>query len=166
LADIAPVDTILPAEILNLPPFKNYQSLANQDITAVQSPTYSQHKLLATFVNRPPRAAEEVALGENQPTITTNPELFLECCEKLLALRDVTLSGHTSGAFMQADMEDIVHMKLEEKMTELLVKPDLKLYQKYVQTQNGNKSYMLSSRRLSMGQSRRPYYSGRNSQHS
>jgi hypothetical protein len=23
---------------------------------------------------------------ENQPTITTNPELFLECCEKLLAL--------------------------------------------------------------------------------
>jgi hypothetical protein len=38
-------------------------------------------------VNRPPRAAEEVTLEENQPTITTNPELFLECCEKLLALR-------------------------------------------------------------------------------
>jgi hypothetical protein len=87
LADNAPVDIMLPAEILNLPPVKNNQSLANQDITAVQSPTYSQHKLLATFVNRPPRAAEEVALGENQPTITTNPELFLECCEKLLALR-------------------------------------------------------------------------------
>jgi hypothetical protein len=88
LADNAPVDTILPAEILNLRPFKNKQSLANQDITAVHSPTYSQLKLLARFVNRPPsRAAEEVALEEIQPTITTNPELFLECCEKLLALR-------------------------------------------------------------------------------
>jgi hypothetical protein len=39
-------------------------------------------------VNWPPsRAAEEVALEEIQPTITTNPELFLECCDKLLALR-------------------------------------------------------------------------------
>jgi hypothetical protein len=37
-------------------------------------------------MNQPPRGAEEVALEENQPTFTTNPELFLECYEKLLAL--------------------------------------------------------------------------------
>jgi hypothetical protein len=120
LADNAPVDTILPAEILNLPPFKNSQSLANQDITAVQSPTYSQHKLLATIVNQPPRAAEEVALGENQPTITTNLELFLECCKKLLALRSFyNYSGeHCHHAIpMKVDREldvDIVEERTRE----------------------------------------------------
>jgi hypothetical protein len=37
------------------------------------------------------------------------------------------------GAFMQADMEALVHMKLEGKMAELLVKKlDPKLYRKYV----------------------------------
>jgi hypothetical protein len=38
-------------------------------------------------------------------------------------------------AFMQADMEDLVHMKLEGKMAELLVKLDPKLYRKYVQVE-------------------------------
>jgi Reverse transcriptase (RNA-dependent DNA polymerase) len=41
------------------------------------------------------------------------------------------------GAFMQADMDDIVHMKLEGKMAELLVKVDPKMYRKYVQTEKG-----------------------------
>jgi Reverse transcriptase (RNA-dependent DNA polymerase) len=41
------------------------------------------------------------------------------------------------GAFMQADMDDVVHMKLEGTMAELLVKLDPKLYRKYVQTTNG-----------------------------
>lgn len=37
------------------------------------------------------------------------------------------------GAFMQANMEDLVHMKLEGKMAELLVKLDHKLYRKHIQ---------------------------------
>ena len=41
------------------------------------------------------------------------------------------------GAFMQADMDDVVHMKLEGKMVELLVKVDAKLYRKYVKLENG-----------------------------
>ena len=41
------------------------------------------------------------------------------------------------GAFMQADMDDVVHMKLEGKMAELLVKVDPKLYRKYVQMEKG-----------------------------
>jgi hypothetical protein len=41
------------------------------------------------------------------------------------------------GAFMQADMDDVVHMKLEGTMAELLVKIDPILYRKYVQTENG-----------------------------
>jgi hypothetical protein len=36
------------------------------------------------------------------------------------------------GAFMQAIMEDLVHMKLEGKMAKLLVKLDPKLYRKHV----------------------------------
>jgi hypothetical protein len=34
------------------------------------------------------------------------------------------------GAFIQADMEDLVHMKVEGKMAELLVKLDPELYMK------------------------------------
>ena len=41
------------------------------------------------------------------------------------------------GAFMQADMEDMVHMKLEGKMAELLVRLDPKLYREYVQIEKG-----------------------------
>jgi hypothetical protein len=36
-------------------------------------------------VNWPPREAEEVYIEENPQTARTNPELFLECCKKLLA---------------------------------------------------------------------------------
>jgi Reverse transcriptase (RNA-dependent DNA polymerase) len=41
------------------------------------------------------------------------------------------------GAFMQADMDELVHMRLEGTMAELLVKLDPKLYRKYIQTING-----------------------------
>ena len=41
------------------------------------------------------------------------------------------------NAFMQADMDDMVHMKLEGKMAELLVKINPKLYRKYVQVEKG-----------------------------
>jgi hypothetical protein len=61
---------------------------------------------------------------------------MLSCLIDAKENRDVT-SVDIPGAFMQADMEDLVHMKLEGKMAELLVKVDQKLYQKYVQTHNG-----------------------------
>jgi hypothetical protein len=38
---------------------------------------------------------------------------------------------------MQADMDDVVHMKLEGKMVELLVKIDPKMYRKHVQLEKG-----------------------------
>jgi hypothetical protein len=41
------------------------------------------------------------------------------------------------GTSMQADMEDLVHMKLEGKIAELFVKLDPKLYRKHVQMENG-----------------------------
>jgi hypothetical protein len=41
------------------------------------------------------------------------------------------------GAFMQANMNKLVHMRLEGTMAKLLVRLDPKLYRKYVQTING-----------------------------
>ena len=41
------------------------------------------------------------------------------------------------GAFMQADMDEIVHLKMQGQMAELLVKLDPKLYRKHVQTEGG-----------------------------
>jgi hypothetical protein len=40
------------------------------------------------------------------------------------------------GAFMQADMDKLVHMRLKGTMAELLVQLNPKLYRKYVQTVN------------------------------
>jgi hypothetical protein len=41
------------------------------------------------------------------------------------------------GAFMQVDMDKLVHVKMQGKMAELLVCLDPKLYQKYVFIENG-----------------------------
>ena len=53
---------------------------------------------------------------------------------------NATLRQSTSQGLsckMQADMDELVHMRLEGTMAELLVKLDPKLYRKYVQTVNG-----------------------------
>jgi hypothetical protein len=41
------------------------------------------------------------------------------------------------GAFMQADMDELVHMRLDGKMAELLMRVDPELYQPYVVYKNG-----------------------------
>ncbi len=41
------------------------------------------------------------------------------------------------GAFMQADMDEVVHVKFEGEIAEMLVKLDPKLYRKYVKDENG-----------------------------
>jgi hypothetical protein len=46
--------------------------------------------------------------------------------------RDVAIVD-IPGAFLQADMEDKTHIKLEGKMAELLVRIDPKLHRKHVQ---------------------------------
>jgi hypothetical protein len=40
------------------------------------------------------------------------------------------------GAFMQADMDKLVHMRLDGKMAELLVRVDPSRYEKYVVYEN------------------------------
>jgi hypothetical protein len=87
LADDAPTTLILPPSILNLPPFKKHLRPAIQDTISDPTAAYSQTKLLAAFTNWKPEEEGDDYSEDNQPTITTNPDLFLECCEKLLALR-------------------------------------------------------------------------------
>jgi hypothetical protein len=41
------------------------------------------------------------------------------------------------GAFMQADIDEVVHVKFEGEIAEMLVKMDPKLYRKYVKDENG-----------------------------
>ena len=41
------------------------------------------------------------------------------------------------GAFMQADIDEVVHVRFEGKIAEMLVKMDPKLYRKYVKDENG-----------------------------
>ena len=48
--------------------------------------------------------------------------------------RDVAIVD-IPGAFLQADTEDKIHMKLKGKMAELLVRIDPKLYRKHVQVE-------------------------------
>jgi hypothetical protein len=61
---------------------------------------------------------------------------MLSCVIDAKEGRDVA-TVNIPGAFTQADMDNIVHMKLEGKMAEILVKVDPKLYRKYVQVEKG-----------------------------
>ncbi|KAI2500335.1 Reverse transcriptase (RNA-dependent DNA polymerase) [Fragilaria crotonensis] len=90
--------------------------------------------------------ARGCADGRKQRAFTTKEEassptvsiesVMLSCVIDAKERRDVA-TVDLPGAFMQADMEDTVHMKLEGKMAELLVKCDPKLYREYVQMENG-----------------------------
>ena len=71
----------------------------------------------------------------SSPTVAIE-SVLLSCVIDAMEGRDVATID-IPGAFMQADMEDVVHMKLEGKMAELLVRIDPKLYRKHVQMQGG-----------------------------
>lgn len=43
------------------------------------------------------------------------------------------------GAFMQADNDEVIHMRMRRIMAELLVKLDPKLYRKYISIKKGKK---------------------------
>jgi hypothetical protein len=73
------------------------------------------------------------------PTVTTEG-LMLSCMIDAKERRDVA-TANIPGAFMQTDLNDTVHMRLEGAITELLLKIDAKLYWKYL-VQEGNKTVM------------------------
>jgi hypothetical protein len=71
----------------------------------------------------------------SSPTVSIEA-LLLSCVINAKERRDVA-TVDIPGAFMQADMDELVHMRLEGTMAELLVQLDPKMYRKYVQTVNG-----------------------------
>ena len=67
------------------------------------------------------------------------------------------------GAFVQTDVEgEIVHMKLEGKMAELLTKLDPNLYRKYVTNEKGRTVLYVELKNPYMARSRQHSCSGKN----
>ena len=71
----------------------------------------------------------------SSPTVAIEA-LMLSCVIDAKEHRDVA-TVDIPGAFMQADMDDKVHMRLEGKMAELLVRCEPKLYRKYIRVEGG-----------------------------
>lgn len=61
---------------------------------------------------------------------------MLSCVIDAKECQDVA-TANIPGAFMWADMDNVVHMKLEGTMAELLVKIDPGLYRKHIQLEQG-----------------------------
>jgi Reverse transcriptase (RNA-dependent DNA polymerase) len=73
-------------------------------------------------------AAKEDA---SSPTVAIESVMLL-CVIVAMEGRDVATID-IPGAFMQADMDELVHVRLDGKMAELMVRIDPKLYRKHIQ---------------------------------
>jgi len=62
---------------------------------------------------------------------------------------------------MQAKMNDVVHLKMEGRLAELLAKVDPKLYRKFLSVENGRSSMYVKLKRLLMEIYRQQCCSGR-----
>eukprot|EP00957_Ditylum_brightwellii_P001556 121820-Ditylum_brightwellii.AAC.1 len=69
------------------------------------------------------------------PTVAVE-SLMLSCIIDAMEERAVATCD-IPGAFMQADMDELIHMKVEGTMAELLVKIDPSMYRKHVRMENG-----------------------------
>ena len=71
------------------------------------------------------------------PTVRTE-SCFMSCTIDAMEGR-VVYTIDVPGAFMQADIDELVHVKFEGELAELLVKVDPKTYRKYVAEERGKK---------------------------
>lgn len=71
----------------------------------------------------------------SSPTVAVE-SLFISCVIDAKEGRDV-ITCDIPGAFMQSDMDEVIHMKLEGPLAELLTKVDPKTYLKYMVKENG-----------------------------
>ena len=71
----------------------------------------------------------------SSPTVAIEA-VMLSCVIDAHERRDVA-TADIPGAFMQADMDKLVHMRLDGKMAELFVRVDPSKYEKYVVYENG-----------------------------
>ena len=84
----------------------------------------------------------------SSPTVAIE-SVMLSCTIDAKENRDVGIVD-IPNAFLQVDMDDTVHMKLEGKKAELLVKIDPKLYRPYVLRGNGKPVLYVELKRLCM----------------
>ena len=83
------------------------------------------------------RSQREYTMKEDASAPTVFIEsVMLSCTQDAKEKRDIA-TVDLPGAFMHADMDDTVHIKLVGKMAELLVLADPKLYRKFVKIENG-----------------------------
>jgi len=71
----------------------------------------------------------------SSPTVTLESVLLTSLIDAIEAREVATVD--IPGAFLQAEMEESVHMKLQGKMAELLTQVDPKLYRKFIQDEHG-----------------------------
>eukprot|EP00957_Ditylum_brightwellii_P186932 14235439-Ditylum_brightwellii.AAC.1 len=69
------------------------------------------------------------------PTVAAEA-LMLSCIIGAMEERDVT-TVDIPGAFMQAEMDNVIHMKIEGTMAKLLTKLDPKMYRQYLRSKKG-----------------------------
>ena len=77
-----------------------------------------------------------ITKDESSASTISTEALFLTCKIDALEKRDVATTD-IPGAFMQADMDEIVNMKIEGKMAQLMKKIDPKKYEKYTVMEKG-----------------------------
>jgi len=103
----------LPLGELNLPPYRR----RTHSIVGSSAPSYSDASLLRKFFDyKLPtlNPAEE----DGQPTIATDPNQFVECCEKLLALRSFYIhSGEHCPDAIPRNPDGTFDVKLVEERT-------------------------------------------------
>jgi hypothetical protein len=83
------------------------------------------------------RKQREMANKEDASAPTVSIEaVMLSATIDAMEERDVA-TVDIPGAFMQADIDEVVHVKFEGEIAEMLVKLDPQLYRKYVKDENG-----------------------------
>ena len=95
--------------------------------------------LLLVVISSVPRKQRLTTRKEDASAPTVSVEaliVMLSCTINAKEGRDIA-TVDIPGAFMQADMDEIVHVRWEGAMTDLLVKMDPKLYRKYIVKEKG-----------------------------
>ena len=95
---------------------------------------------------------QQIYMNKDQvsaPAVATKL-LFLTCLIDAIEKRNVATMD-IPGAFMQADMDEEVHMKLEGKMVDILHKIDPKLYTQYTCIEKGKKTLYVRLRKALYG---------------
>ena len=88
--------------------------------------------LLLVVISSVPRKQRLTTRKEDASVPTVSVEAPINAKEG----RDIA-TVDIPGAFMQADMDEIVHVRWEGAMKDLLVKLDPKLYRKYIVNEKG-----------------------------